>query len=120
VAGAVPISLHVAPIAPDGTGDWRALQAELAGPRRITWVQSQRRRGIRREVVWLDSLGSTAYYAVEGIDPDHAFADLDRSDDFEGWLAGHLERLHPDGIVPVERVFDSSPAPGAWRGLPNR
>lgn len=116
--GAVPISLHVAHIAPGGTEEWRALQAELAGARRIAWVQSQRRRGITREAVWLH--GSTAYYAVDGIDPDRAFADLDRADAFEGWLAEHLDRLHPDGIGLGERVFDSAPKPGAWRGLLRR
>ena len=117
---AVPISLHVAPIAPDGIAEWRALQAELAGPRRIAWVQSQRRRGIKREVIWLDPGEAMAYYAVDGIDPDRAFFDLDRADAFEGWLAEHLDRLHPEGIGLVERVFDSAPKPGAWRGLPGR
>lgn len=120
MTGAVPISLLVAPIAPDAVADWRALQAELAGPRRIPWVQSQRRRGITREVVWCDEAAGVAYYAVDGIDPVSTFADLDVGDPFEGWLAACFERLHPEGIRPVEQVFDSAPKPGAWRGLPPR
>ena len=118
--GAVPISLLVAPIAPDTIGDWRAVQAELAGPRRIPWVQSQRRRGITREVVWCDEAAAVAYYAVEGIDPVVAFGDLDPDDAFEGWLADRFALVHPGGITPVDQVFDSSPKPGAWRGLPPR
>ncbi|MDX1691176.1 MAG: hypothetical protein R3290_09170 [Acidimicrobiia bacterium] len=113
----MPASISIASIPDDRLDDWRAFQAELAGPRRIEWVQSQRRRGIRREVIWLDADGPTAYYLQEAADPDAA-QELDADDPFDAWYAARLDELHPDGMRRPATVFDSSPAPGAWRGLP--
>ena len=117
----MPAAIRIAPIPPISLAEWHAFQAELAGPRRIDWVQSQRRRGIRREVVWLDEVESTAYYFVEAVDPAVAYESLAAPvGDFEVWLAERLDHLHPQGVSTPIQVFDSSPKPGAWRGLAGR
>jgi hypothetical protein len=67
-----------------GKGDeWKALHAELMGPRRIEWAQSQRRRGVTRQVVSLVSEGERQIAAVftEASDPGAALRGLRSSSD---------------------------------------
>ena len=113
------VSIVIAPIAPDRLEEWRAFHAELMGPRRGRWAESQRRRGVTREAafLWEAPSGPAAVYLFEGTEASEA---LDRlgagGNEFDDWLRTRLAALHTDLAFP-RRVADTRPAPGAWRGL---
>lgn len=105
------------PIADGMVAEWRAFVADLRGPRRIEWAQSQRRRGIVREVISLVSDGRDLV-AVYTESPDHAAAEtmLQTSDDpFDRWYRDRRASLLGDRY-DTETMFDSAPRPGPWRG----
>lgn len=110
-------SIAVASLEADRVGAWQEFQAELTGPRRAEWAQSQRRRGITRELVFLlETPACSAVYVFEGTEADAALEALEGSSDpFDEWLLRRLAELHGDLIFP-ERVYDTRPGPGAWRG----
>ena len=113
----MPSSITIAPLDPDRVAAWRAFYADLSGPRRASWAQSQRRRGVRREAVWLvdGSHGPQAVVLVEGPDPEAAGRALLASDDpFDVWFRKRLAELTGDPIGG-EALFDSRPRPGSWR-----
>lgn len=118
----MPASITITPLDPDRVGEWRAFHRELSGVRRADWARSQRRRGIRREAVWLVETphGPQAVVLVEGSDPDAARRDLASSDDaFDVWFRRRLSSLLGEPAVG-EAVFDSRPRPGSWRGWTRR
>jgi len=113
----VTTSIVIAPITEGRLGDWRLFHAELMGPRRGEWAESQRRRGITRQVVflWSDSAGPSVVYLMEGSEAESAMADLDSSDDpFDVWLRGRFADLHGDLGFPAS-ISDTRPPSGAWR-----
>ena len=98
--------------------EWRQFHAELMGPRRIEWAQSQRRRGITRQVVSLVSDGGKhlAVVFTEGRDPQAALQALDQSTDpFDVWLMERVAVLHGDHL-DSEITLDTAPRPGPWKG----
>lgn len=115
-------SIVIAPIAGGRLEEWRAFHAELTGRRRPAWAESQRRRGITREVVflWPGPAGPSAVYLVEGAEAGAAVEDLGASSDaFDVWLRERLAHLH-DRLDFPDRLSDTRPAEGArggWRGL---
>lgn len=109
--------MSIAPIKAGMVGEWREFVAELRGPRRIEWAQSQRRRGITRQVVSLTE-GEPALSVVytESRDATTATTGLNGSTTpFDVWYRDQIERLH-ETALPAEVVFDSAPRPGPWRG----
>lgn len=110
-------SITIAPIASGKVDEWRAFVAELQGARRIEWAQSQRRRGITREVITLaESEPALAVMYTEVGDAEEAVLRLAESDDsFDAWFRDRVAELY-DGPYDIEVVFDSSPRPGPWRG----
>ena len=112
-------TISIAPITPGREEDWDEFIAELRGPRRIEWAQSQRRRGITRQVV-SKTVADMSYALVysEVNDGDEAARLLAEStDQFDVWLRTRVAELH-GAWVPTEVAFDSAPKPGPWRGLP--
>jgi len=113
----VAASITIAPIVEGMVEEWRAFVGQLQGPRRIDWAQSQRRRGITRQVVTL-AAGEAALAVVftEAVDIEQAASRLAESDDpFDSWFRQQMSRLHRDPY-DAEVVFDSAPRPGPWRG----
>jgi hypothetical protein len=111
-------TITIRPVAPGKLDEWRAFHAELMGPRRIEWAQSQRRRGITRQVVSLARDGGHAFAVVftEGRDPTASLRALEGSNDpFDIWLMGRVRDLHGDAL-PSEVALDTAPRPGPWRG----
>lgn len=110
--------ISLTPIRSGRTDDWRDFIAELRGSRRIEWAQSQRRRGITREVISLASGDEDlAIVYSESADHDKASERLAGSDDpFDEWYRSRLDDLL-DEPLDAEVVFDSAPKPGPWRGL---
>ena len=110
-------AVTIAPIRPGRVEEWRGFVAELQGSRRIEWVQSQRRRGITRQVISLshgDVIAAVIY--TESADPGEARRLLAESGDpFDEWFRSRLADLHDDPFE-AEVVFDSAPRPGPWRG----
>jgi len=114
----VPASIVIAPIAEARLGEWRSFHAELTGHRRGAWAESQRRRGITRQVVflWSGPDGPSAVYMMEGVDAGEAMSQLESSTDaFDIWLRERFADLHGDLDFPAP-ISDTRPAPGAWRG----
>jgi len=114
----VPTSIVIAPITEGRLDDWRLFHAELMGPRRGEWAESQRRRGITRQVVflWSDPDGPSAVYLMEGSEAGEAMAGLESSSDpFDIWLQGNFAELHGALEFPSP-ISDTRPPPGAWRG----
>ena len=113
-------SIAIAPIPQDRLAEWREFHAELTGPRRPEWAESQRRRGVMREVVflWQGPDGPCAVYLVEGTDAAEA---LDRLGDrgFDEWYRDRLGDLHSELDFPA-RLSDTRPPPGSWRGWRSR
>jgi len=110
--------LSLAPIASGRMDGWKQLHAELMGARRIEWAQSQRRRGITRQVVSLVESQGRFFQAVftEGTDPGAATANLRSSaDPFDRWLVGRLDAVLEDSL-PATTILDTAPPPGPWRG----
>jgi hypothetical protein len=106
----------------DHVDAWRAFYAELTGPRRAEWAQSQRRHGIRRESIWLvgEAEHARAVVLIEGPDPGAARRSLAASPDpFDLWYRGRLAEMVGEAELG-ESVFDSRPRPGTWRGLTGR
>lgn len=115
----MPAALVLAPVAQDRIADWRAFHAELTGPRRGEWAQSQRRRGVVREAVWLlhDQAGVTACYLIEAAEPRAARHALRTSGDpFDVWFREHWDAVHRSPETVTEAVFDTRVRAGAWRG----
>jgi hypothetical protein len=115
------VSIVIAPIAPDRVEDWHAFHAVLTGPRRGEWAESQRRRGVTREAVffWESPSGPAAVYLFEGVGADDALDRLRAGEhQFDDWLRTRMAALHSSLDVP-QRVFDTRPAAGAWRGWRN-
>jgi hypothetical protein len=118
----VPVSIVIAPIAEGRLDDWRAFHAEISGPRRSEWAQSQRRRGVTRAVVflWSSDDGPVAVYVMEGTEAGAALEDLGTGGGpFDSWLLERFGELHPQMDFPV-RIGDTRPPEGArggWRGL---
>ena len=110
-------TITIAPIIEGMVEDWRAFVGELRGPRRIEWAQSQRRRGITRQVVTLaEGEAALAVVYTEAADIEEAAARLADSDDpFDSWYREQMASLHDDPY-DTEVVFDSAPKPGPWRG----
>lgn len=109
--------IDLLPITDGMTDEWRVFVAELRGPRRIEWAQSQRRRGIVREVISLVS-AAPDLVAVYTESPDHERADglLEASDDpFDRWYRDRRSALLGSPL-DTEILFDSAPRPGPWRG----
>ncbi|MFH1103911.1 MAG: hypothetical protein V1757_03055 [Actinomycetota bacterium] len=110
--------LNLVPIESGKVDDWRALHAELMGPRRIEWAQSQRRRGVTRQVVSLVSDGGRHLAAVftEAADPEAALRSLRSSSDaFDRWLVERLDDVLGEAL-PTTTIVDTAPRPGPWRG----
>ncbi|MEE9582671.1 MAG: hypothetical protein V3W36_07005 [Acidimicrobiia bacterium] len=110
-------TITIAPIVEGMVEDWRAFVGELQGPRRIEWAQSQRRRGITRQVVTLaEGEAALAVLYTEAADVEQARKLLADSDDpFDSWYRQQLASLHQEPY-DTEVVFDSAPKPGPWRG----
>ncbi len=110
-------TITIAPIVEGMVEDWRAFVGELQGARRIEWAQSQRRRGITRQVVTLaEGKAPLAVVYTEAGDIEQAAARLADSDDpFDAWYRQQMASLHQDPY-DTEVVFDSAPRPGPWRG----
>jgi len=113
----VAATISVAPVSDGRLEDWRAFHAELSGPRRIEWAQSQRRRGVTRQVISLAADGDRHLAVVysEAADPARAAALPDGDDPFDSWFSEQMSDLH-DAPFATEVVFDSSPKPGPWKG----
>lgn len=111
------VSVVVAPIGAGKLEAWRDLQAELSGPRRGDWAQSQRRRGVTREVAFL--VADPDPYVIYVIDGAEAEAAITRLSDsvhgFDRWLYDRMMEVHA-GMIFADRVHDTRPGPGAWRG----
>ena len=113
--GSVAATVTIAPIKkPD---EWRAFVAELQTSRRIEWAQSQRRRGITRQVITIaEGEPALAVVYTEAGDIEAATAGLEASTDpFDVWFRERVDDLH-DESFETEVVFDSAPRPGPWRG----
>lgn len=111
-------TITVRPIAAGKLDEWRAFHAELMGSRRIEWAQSQRRRGITRQVVSLVDHGGIALAVVytEGRDPAASLKALTESDGaFDGWLVERVGELHGEALSS-EMTLDTAPRPGPWKG----
>ncbi len=110
-------TINITPIATGKIDEWRAFVAELQGSRRIEWAQSQRRRGMTRQVISLAERESALAVAYsETGDVDEAASRLAKSIDlFDVWCRGRVADLH-DESYNTEVVFDSAPRPGTWRG----
>jgi hypothetical protein len=116
--GFLAATITIRPVAPGKLDDWRAFHAELMGSRRIEWAQSQRRRGIRRQVVSLAQDGDHTFAVVftEGRDPTASLSALGGSTDpFDIWLMERVRDLHGDALAS-ELTLDTAPRPGPWRG----
>ena len=90
-------SIVIAPITEGRLDDWHLFHAELTGPCRGAWAESQRRRGITRQVVflWRGPTGPAAVYMTEGSEAGEAMTDLESStDSFDIWLRGKFADLH--------------------------
>ena len=101
------------------TDDFRAFVADLMNSRRIDWAQSQRRRGITRQVVGLATQNGRdlALIWVEASDPEQVLPALRAStDDFDRWLVERLDDM-TEGRLPGETIADTAPKPGPWKGL---
>lgn len=110
--------LRLSPIAAGKVDRWKALHAELMGIRRIEWAQSQRRRGVSRQVVFLVEDGDRLLAAVytEAADPAAALEKLYGSNEpFDRWLVEQLESVLESPIT-TSTVVDTAPRPGLWRG----
>ncbi len=111
-------SIYVMPVRPGRSDDFQAFVAELMGTRRVEWAQSQRRRGVKRQVVFLGKDGSRNLAMVysESNDPDGAFRAIAASEDpFDRWLAGKMSELL-EARIAVDTLADTAPKPGPWRG----
>jgi hypothetical protein len=115
--GSVAASVTIAPITEGKTDEWRAFVADLQASRRIEWAQSQRRRGITRQVITIsEGDRSLAIVYTEAGDVEAATVGLASSDDpFDVWYRRRVADLH-DEALETEVVFDSAPRPGPWRG----
>lgn len=111
-------SIIVAPISEDRLDDWRAFLDEMTTDRRAQWAESQRRRGVTREVafLWNGARGSAVVYLMEGVEADAALDALEPAGhDFDRWYRSRLADLHEELDFPA-RLFDTRPPPGSWRG----
>ena len=111
-------SIVIASIAEERLDDWRAFHTELTGSRRGAWAESQHRRDVTRESIflWSGLSGPMAVYLVEGREAGAAMDALDSSEDpFDVWLRQRFADLHDDLDFPVQ-LRDTRPSPGAWRG----
>jgi hypothetical protein len=114
----VAAALSLTPIAAGKLDEWKELHAELMGPKRIEWAQSQRRRGVTRQVVSLvmDDDRPLAAVFTEAADPDQALHALHESTEpFDRWLVERLGAVL-DASMAVIPVIDTAPRPGPWRG----
>jgi hypothetical protein len=113
----VAAQISLSPIIDGASAFWRGFVAELQGARRIEWAQSQRRRGITREVIAV-AAGTPEMVVVYTESADHARAAAllaESGDLFDQWYRTRLAELLDDA-VDTEVVFDSAPKPGPWRG----
>jgi len=111
-------SIVVRPIIEGKLDEWREFHATLMGSRRIEWAQSQRRRGVTRQVVALvhDGGRDLAVMFTEGHDPAAAMQALDDSKDaFDVWLMDRVRTLHDEPLAS-EVTVDTAPRPGPWKG----
>ncbi len=110
-------NVTIAPIGNGKVDEWRAFVSDLAGARRIEWAQSQRRRGITRQVITLaEGDPALAVVYTEAGDVEAAADRLVESNDpFDAWYREQMVELH-DEPMDTEVVFDSAPRPGPWRG----
>lgn len=111
-------SITVRPITDGKLDEWRQFHATLMGSRRIEWAQSQRRRGVTRQVVSLVHENGTDYAVMftEGRDPAAALQALKESTDaFDVWLMEQVEDLHGEPLSS-EIALDTAPRPGPWKG----
>lgn len=113
----MPATVTIAPIAPGKLDAWRAFLVDLQGARRTEWAQSQRRRGITKQVISIGSLQPpVAVVYTEVGDVAHAEDRLASSaDPFDIWFREQVAELHGDPYE-TEVVFDSAPRRGPWRG----
>jgi hypothetical protein len=110
--------MTVRPIADGKLDEWRDFHAELMGSRRIEWAQSQRRRGVTRQVVSLvqDEGRNLAVMFTEGRDPEAALEGLeDSTEAFDVWLVERVRALHGEPLSS-ETTLDTAPRPGPWKG----
>ena len=111
-------SIVVRPVKEGKLDEWRAFHAALMGARRIEWAQSQRRRGITRQMVSLVEHGDVHLAIVfsEGRDPEAASQALEESSDtFDVWMMEQVRALHGEAL-PSEITLDTAPRPGPWKG----
>ena len=110
-------SIYVMPVRPGRSDDFQAFVAELMGTRRVEWAQSQRRRGVKRQVVFLGKDGSRIWrWCIPSPTTRMAFRAIAASEDpFDRWLAGKMSELLEARIV-VDTLADTAPKPGPWRG----
>ncbi|MCB2223436.1 MAG: hypothetical protein KQH83_04585 [Actinobacteria bacterium] len=114
----MPASIVLAPIAEGRLDEWRAFHEELTGARRGEWAESQRRRGVAREAVflWSGPDGPVAVYLVEGTEAGEALGALAGSTHpFDEWLRERFDGLHASLDFPVA-MSDTRPRPESWRG----
>lgn len=111
-------SIFSLPIREGRSDDFRAFVDDLMHAKRIDWAQSQRRRGITRQVVGIAHHDGQdlALIWVEGSDPERVLVELRASDDpFDKWLASQLAELTEERL-PGETIADTAPKPGPWSG----
>ena len=114
----MPATLYVMPIRPGRSADFRALVAEVMGPRRGEWAESHRRRGVTRQVMFLAPVEGREVAMVfsESPDAEQAFGSIAGSDHpFDRWLAGRMAEIF-EPRVAVDNLADTAPRPGPWRG----
>jgi hypothetical protein len=99
------------PILPGKTDDARAFMAELEGPRKAQYDQSERRIGIPKEVWYIAALpgGDTFIAYMESDDIQGAIGKfIESQDEFDSWFKRRLrettgvdmENLPPDIAFP--------------------
>lgn len=104
-----------APILPGKLDEWKALDAEMNGPRREEHARSRKRMGVTREVASLvpTPQGDFACLFHEAEDLAKAFQTLAASDDpYDVWFKEHLVSMHGltaemlQGPIPATLFFD--------------
>ncbi|GAP55932.1 DUF6176 family protein [Arthrobacter sp. 92] len=104
-----------APILPGKLDEWKALDAEMNGPRREEHARSRKRMGVTREVASLVQTPEGDFVSLfhEAEDLAKAFQTLATSEDpYDVWFREHLVNVHGltaemlQGPIPATLFFD--------------